>query len=140
MSLSDVIVLPVLTSCSSLARRPETRNSEYTSHLPRSLLKTDLCTHPSSRYEAYDRVEGQAAIAERTAELSNKDDLTRKERKEIDAEKQHQLAMRHRGVMQYQPARTGKWTKEGLKRRMGSVKAKIMGNGEKDRGQVESEA
>ncbi|KAI0826298.1 hypothetical protein BC629DRAFT_1605012 [Irpex lacteus] len=92
------------------------------------------------RYEAYDRVEGQAAIAERTAELSNKDDLTRKERKEIDAEKQHQLAMRHRGVMQYQPARTGKWTKEGLKRRMGSVKAKIMGNGEKDRGQVESEA
>lgn len=94
----------------------------------------------ASRYEAYDRVEGQAAIAERTAQLSNKDDLSRKERKEIDAEKQHQLQMRHRGVMQYQAARTGKWSKEGLKKRMGSVKAKIMGSGEKDRNQVESEA
>ena len=93
-----------------------------------------------SRYEAYDRVEGQAAIAERTAQLSNKDDLSRKDRKELDAEKKHQLQMRHRGVMQYQAARTAKWSKEGIKKRMGNVKAKILGNGEKDRNQVESEA
>ena len=95
----------------------------------------------SSRYEAYDRVEGQAAIAERTAQLQNKDeDLTRKERKELDAEKRHQLDMRHRGVMQYQAARTGKWTKEGLKRRVGTIKDKVLGNGHKERSQVESEA
>jgi hypothetical protein len=95
-----------------------------------------------SRYEAYDRVEGQAAIAERTAGLANKDDLSRKERKELDAEKKHQLQMRHRGVMQYQAARTGKWSKEGIKKRMGTVKAKILGGGggEKERVQVESEA
>lgn len=93
-----------------------------------------------SRYEAYDRVEGQAEIAERTAQLQNKDDLSRADRKEINAEKTHQLNMRHRGVMQYQAARTGKWSKEGLKRRVGAIKDKVMGNGEKDRNQVESEA
>lgn len=48
--------------------------------------------------------------------------------------------MRHRGVMQYQAARTGKWTKEGIKKRMGTVKAKILGGGDKERSQVESEA
>ena len=42
--------------------------------------------------------------------------------------------------MQYQAARTAKWSKEGIKKRMGNVKAKILGNGEKDRNQVESEA
>lgn len=59
----------------------------------------------SSRYEAYDRVEGQAALAERTAQMKADGEITKKEQKEIDAEKEHQLKMRHRGVMQYQSAR-----------------------------------
>lgn len=101
-----------------------------------------LNSRTSSRFEAYDRVEGQAQIAERTAQIQNKDDLTKGEKKEIDNEKQHQLQMRHRGVMQYQAARTSKWSKEGLKRRVGALKDKITGNSDKDnhRGQVETEA
>ncbi|GJE96327.1 C2 domain-containing protein [Phanerochaete sordida] len=95
------------------------------------------------RYEAYDRVEGQAQIAERTAQIANKDDLSKGERKELDAEKQHQLAMRHRGVMQYQAARTSKWSKEGLKKRVSKIKDKITGGGDNEnhRGNtVETEA
>lgn len=93
------------------------------------------------RYEAYDRVEGQAQIAERTARIQNQDELSKSDKKEINKEKQHQLNMRHRGVMQYQAARTGKWSKEGLKKRVGSLKDKITGNGKKDnhRGNVETE-
>lgn len=50
--------------------------------------------------------------------------------------------MRHRGVMQYQPVRTAKWSKEGLKKRVGALKDKITGNGDRDnhRGKVETEA
>ncbi|KAI0074714.1 hypothetical protein K474DRAFT_1665159 [Panus rudis PR-1116 ss-1] len=83
------------------------------------------------RYEAYDRVEGQQAIAERTAQIENKDDLPKKDRKAIEDEKKHQLNMRHRGVMQYKPARTAKWSKEGIKKRAHDLKNKI--TGEKDR-------
>ena len=94
-----------------------------------------------SRYEAYDRVEGQAQIAERTAQIQNKDELSKADRKELDREKQHQLQMRHRGVMQYQAARTGKWSKEGLKRRVNSLKDKITGGSSSDnhKGTVETE-
>ena len=44
--------------------------------------------------------------------------------------------------MQYQAVRTAKWSKEGLKKRVGSLKDKITGNGNKDnhRGNVETEA
>ena len=49
--------------------------------------------------------------------------------------------MRHRGVMQYQAARTGKWSKAGLKKRVSAIKDKMTGSGgSKDRSQVESEA
>ena len=63
--------------------------------------------HFRSRYEAYDRVEGQAAIAEKTAQLNanGNGELSKKDQKEIDNEKAHQLNMRHRGVMQYKAAR-----------------------------------
>lgn len=85
-------------------------------------------------------MEGQAQIAERTQQLRENGDLSKKDQKEIDAEKQHQLQMRHRGVMQYKAARTAKWTKEGLKRKAGALKDKITGNGQdKDRNPVESE-
>ena len=100
-------------------------------------------THPPlhSRYEAYDRVEGQAQIAERTQQLKDKENLSKKDRKEIDDEKQHQLQMRHRGVMQYKAARTSKWSKEGLKRTAGALKDKITGgNQDKDRNPVQTEA
>jgi hypothetical protein len=60
---------------------------------------------PCSRYEAYDRVEGQAMLAERTAELKADGDISRSDQKAINAEKKHQLQMRHRGVMQFQAAR-----------------------------------
>lgn len=42
--------------------------------------------------------------------------------------------------MQYQAARTSKWSKEGLKKRVGAIKDKVTGGGSKDRNQVESEA
>ena len=60
-----------------------------------------------SRYEAYDRVEGQAAIAKKTALLKSENDeeLSSSDKKEIEKEKTHQLNMRHRGVMQYKAAR-----------------------------------
>lgn len=91
------------------------------------------------RYEAYDRVEGQQAIAERTAHAGDDGNISKKEQKEIDAEKTHQLNMRHRGVMQYKPVRTAKWSKEGLKKRAHDIKNKI--TGDKDREPtVESEA
>lgn len=74
-------------------------------------------------------------------------EITKQEQKAIDAEKQHQLKMRHRGVMQYQPvrsvvtfrtlfyhvsrldisSRTAKWTKEGIKKRAQTLKNKITG-------------
>ncbi|THG95827.1 hypothetical protein EW026_g5890 [Hermanssonia centrifuga] len=92
------------------------------------------------RYEAYDRVEGQAQIAERTQKLKQNGELSRKDKKEIDDEKQHQLQMRHRGVMQYQAVRTSKWSKEGIKRRAEAIKDKITGNNSKDRNPVDSEA
>lgn len=110
----------------------QTSASESSS--PRASLRSH------SRYEAYDRVEGQAAIAERTSTLQHKDQLSRKEQKEIKDEKTHQLQMRHRGVMQYQPVRTGKWSKEGLKKRASRIKGKLTGNGGAEREQVETEA
>ncbi|TFK47021.1 hypothetical protein OE88DRAFT_1666844 [Heliocybe sulcata] len=91
------------------------------------------------RYEAYDRVEGQKAIAERTAELGANGNADKKEKKAVEDERKHQLAMRHRGVMQYQPARTALWSKEGVKARARKVKNAITGT--KDREPtVESEA
>ena len=108
------------------AKKHSLRNSEY----PDFKFTLSLTRPSCSRFEAYDRVEGQAQIAERTAQIQNKDDLTKSEKKELDAEKQHQLAMRHRGVMQYQPARTGKWSKEGLKKRVSKIKDKITGGGD----------
>lgn len=64
-------------------------------------------TYFDSRYEAYDRTEGQAVIADKTAELkaNGNGELSKTDQKEIDSEKQHQLNMRHRGVMQYKAAR-----------------------------------
>jgi len=92
------------------------------------------------RYEAYDRVEGQAQVAERTAQLEADGDTSKQDRKEIEAEKKHQLQMRHRGVMQYKAARTGIWSKEGLKKRVGTLKEKITGSQHNERNPVESEA
>jgi len=91
------------------------------------------------RYEAYDRVEGQQAIADRTAQLGANGEVDQKEKKDLEEERKHQLAMRHRGVMQFQPARTALWSKEGVKARARKVKNAITGN--KDREPtVESEA
>ncbi|KAL4244032.1 hypothetical protein ABKN59_010294 [Abortiporus biennis] len=85
------------------------------------------------RFEAYDRVEGQAAVAERTANLgANGEEPSKQERKEVDAAKKHQLEMRHRGVMQYKPVRTAKWSKEGIKARAHSLKNKITGDKDRD--------
>ncbi|KAH8101901.1 hypothetical protein BXZ70DRAFT_932402 [Cristinia sonorae] len=93
------------------------------------------------RYEAYDRVEGQAAIAAKTADMkadTENGDLSKQQRKEIDSEKTHQLNMRHRGVMQFKPARTTKWSKDGLKKRAQSIKNMITGDKERQPN-VESE-
>lgn len=64
-----------------------------------------VLTYDRSRFEAYDRVEGQEAIAERTAQAGENGEPSKKERKEMQSEKTHQLNMRHRGVMQYKPVR-----------------------------------
>jgi hypothetical protein len=58
-----------------------------------------------SRYEAYDRVEGSARIAEANAHAGDDGVIDRKEAKALKEEKNHQLNMRHRGVMQYQAVR-----------------------------------
>lgn len=122
--------------CSSSQNTRNDKQCAIPSYCPHFTHAYNHC----SRYEAYDRVEGQAQIAERTAQIANKDDLSKSDRKELEREKTHQLQMRHRGVMQYQAARTAKWSKEGLKRRVGALKDKITGNGDKDRSQVDSEA
>ncbi|EPQ58830.1 hypothetical protein GLOTRDRAFT_54343 [Gloeophyllum trabeum ATCC 11539] len=91
------------------------------------------------RYEAYDRVEGQERIAERTAQVKENGEDDRKVKQGIEEERKHQLAMRHRGVMQFKPARTALWSKEGIKKRAKSIKNTITGN--KDREPtVETEA
>ena len=101
----------------------------------------DMLMARYSRYEAYDRVEGQAQIAQRTQELQQDGEVSKKDQKELDDEKKRQLEMRHRGVMQYKAARTSKWSKEGLKRRAGAIKDKITGSGsDKSRSSVEAEA
>ena len=73
--------------------------------------------------------------------MQNKGDLSRKEQKEIDDAKARQLALRHRGVMQYKAARTAKWSKEGLRKRAGTLKDKITGGSQsnRDRNPVASE-
>lgn len=66
-----------------------------------------------------------------------------KEKKAIQREKKRQLQMRHRmefdtrlfveliqfagGIMQYQTARTGLWAKEGVSRRITTMKQKVTG-------------
>lgn len=80
------------------------------------------------RYEAYDRVEGQAQVAERNAHAADDGVIDRSERKQIEQEKKHQLHMRHRGIMQHKPARTAVWSSEGLRRRARSIKEAITGN------------
>jgi hypothetical protein len=82
-----------------------------------------------SRFEAYDRVEGQAALAEKTAALgADGAPPSKAQQKEVDQERAHQLAMRHRGVMQFAPARTALWSKQGIKSRASRLKAKITGD------------
>ncbi|EIN09925.1 hypothetical protein PUNSTDRAFT_143315 [Punctularia strigosozonata HHB-11173 SS5] len=80
------------------------------------------------RYEAYDRVEGSAVIAAKNAHANDDGVIDPKEAKALKQEKTHQLNMRHRGVMQYAPVRTAKWSKEGLVRRAKTIKDKISGN------------
>jgi hypothetical protein len=47
--------------------------------------------------------------------------------------------MRHRGVMQFAPARTATWSKEGIKARASRLKAKITGDSTREP-TVDSEA
>jgi hypothetical protein len=93
-----------------------------------------------SRYEAYDRVEGQAQLAEKTAQLGADGEISKSDQKQIDAEKKHQLQMRHRGVMQFAPVRTATWTKQGIKARASRLKAKITGGDSEPKQTVDSEA
>lgn len=58
-----------------------------------------------SRYEAYDRVEGSAVLASKNAHADDDGKIDRSEAKALKEEKNHQLNMRHRGVMQYQAVR-----------------------------------
>ena len=135
--MTCVLGIALLTShCSQRSRD----DKQYVNLLAARLFS--LTNGSSSRYEAYDRVEGQARVAERTQQLQNKGDLSRKEQKEIDDAKARQLALRHRGVMQYKAARTAKWSKEGLRKRAGTLKDKITGGSQsnRDRNPVASEA
>jgi len=91
------------------------------------------------RYEAYDRVDGQAQLAEKNAHAFDDGKIDKKEAKALEAEKKHQLGMRHRGVMQFQPVRTAAWSKQGIKDRASRLKAKITGDNTREP-TVESEA
>ncbi|KAH8835959.1 hypothetical protein DL96DRAFT_1809735 [Flagelloscypha sp. PMI_526] len=93
------------------------------------------------RFEAYTRVEGQARTAEKNSHAMDDGVLDRKEKRALAAEKTRQLHMRHRGIMQYQAARTGLWAKEGVQRRFTTLRHKVTGSGSHSRRPtVESEA
>jgi hypothetical protein len=94
----------------------------------------------ASRYEAYDRVEGQAQLAEKVAALGDDGEISKSDQKQIDAEKKHQLQMRHRGVMQFAPVRSAAWTKQGIKQRASRFKAKLTGSDSTREQTVEGEA
>jgi hypothetical protein len=115
------------------------RNSEC--RLGKITLPSVETTHvlPSSRYEAFDRVDGQAQLAEKNAQLGDDGEISKSDKKALDTEKKHQLQMRHRGVMQFTPVRTAAWSKQGIKDRAHRLKAKITGDSTREQ-TVESEA
>lgn len=91
------------------------------------------------RYEAFDRVEGQAILAEKNAHVYDDGVVDKQEKKALDGEKKHQLQMRHRGVMQFTPVRTAGWSKQGIKDRASRLKDKLTGNSSREP-TVDSEA
>jgi hypothetical protein len=108
-------------------------------------LDHDHATHQEARddkhrYEAFECVEGQAALAEENAQrVDENGELPKKDQKAMENEKKRQLQLRHRGVMQFAPVRTATWSKQGIKQRMHNFKNIL--TGDKDRKPtVESEA
>lgn len=88
-------------------------------------------------YETYDHVEGQAARAEklqraRTMESdgngSGSGSGNSMEEREMKREHERQLRSRHRGAMQFAPARTVVWMKHGVQERASKLKKKLTGD------------
>lgn len=69
-------------------------------------------------YEAYDHIEGQSVIAEKNATLLEDGEMSKSDKKTLDAAHKKSLHNRHRGVYQFRPYRTAIWMKEGVKRRI----------------------
>ncbi|KAL8286155.1 hypothetical protein RQP46_004643 [Phenoliferia psychrophenolica] len=83
-------------------------------------------------FETYDRIEGQAASAEKNSHANDDGNIDKEEQRAIDKAHKKALESRHRGVMQYRPIRTLKWAKDGGKDRMSNFKDKIMGRSKKE--------
>ncbi|ORX35103.1 hypothetical protein BD324DRAFT_582681 [Kockovaella imperatae] len=68
--------------------------------------------------EAYDHMEGEAAIAERQAHFMDDGVIDKDEKKAIDKAHKRQLESRGRGPAQIKAYRTGKWMLRGVKDRI----------------------
>lgn len=68
-------------------------------------------------------------MAEKNAHASDDGEITKEERKALDAAHKKQLHNRHRGVMQFRPYRTAIWMKDGVKNRLTTKK----NNGKRER-------
>lgn len=58
-------------------------------------------------------IEGQSQSAEKNSHANDDGVIDRKEQKDIDKAHRKALESRERGVMQFRPARTAKWVKDG---------------------------
>lgn len=96
-------------------------------------------------YETYDHVEGQAARAERLQRARTVDtdgsgngsgsgSGGSMEERELKREHERQLRSRHRGAMQFAPARTAVWIKHGVQERASKIKKKLTGDTTRQRG------
>lgn len=83
-------------------------------------------------YETYDHVEGQAARAEKLQRAKTVDSDGNSggslEERELKREHERQLRSRHRGTMQFAPARTVVWMKHGVQEKASKLKKKLTGD------------
>lgn len=81
-------------------------------------LKASLSSARRHALEAFNRVEGDAQIAEKNSHAMDDGVIDKKEQKAIDKMHEKQLLARGRGMAQLQPYRTAVWMKNGLKSRL----------------------
>ncbi|ORY73397.1 hypothetical protein BCR35DRAFT_148274 [Leucosporidium creatinivorum] len=91
-------------------------------------------------FETYDRVEGQAAAAEKNSHANDDGVIDKDEQRAIDRAHKKALESRHRGVMQVPAVRTGVWAKDGIKERLRKASRRLTGKTHEKESTVASEA